>query len=63
MPFTIPPYYVTYHAGTFLKRSRDLPPINQVGCSVRIPTDGRRGHGTQTVSGRGDHRASADDRK
>ncbi len=41
----------------------DLPPINQAGCSVRIPVDGRRGHGTQTVSGRGDHRASADARK
>ncbi len=41
----------------------DLLPINQAGCSVRIPADGRRGHGTQTVSGRGDHRASADDRK
>ncbi len=43
--------------------SADLPPINQAGCSVRNPADGRRGHGTQTVSGRGDHRASADDRK
>jgi hypothetical protein len=40
----------------------DLPPINQVGSGVRIPADGRRGHGTKTVYSRGDHQASADHR-
>lgn len=29
----------------------DLPPINQVGSGVRIPTGERREHGTETVHG------------
>jgi len=40
----------------------DLPPINQVGAGVRIPADGRRGHGTETLYRRRDHWASADHR-
>ena len=39
--------------------SSDLPPINQVESGVRIPADERRGHGTETVYGRRDHRAFA----
>ena len=35
------------YAGT----GTDLPPINQVGSGVRIPTGKRRGHGTETVYG------------
>ena len=37
----------------------DLPPINQAGSGVKISTGERRGHGTETVYGRRDHRAVA----
>lgn len=45
-----------------LRQQIDLPPINQVGCGVRISADGRRGHGTETVYSGRHHWASADDR-
>ena len=31
--------------------SGDLPPVNQVGSGVRIPTGEGREHGTETVHG------------
>ena len=38
------------------------PPINQAGSRVKISTGERRGHGTQAVYGRRDHRTVTDHR-